>query len=161
MKNNIVKLLFIAIIFALPKANLTNSFYTDQETTSGNTFTAGCWGEGIDCELGNPHLSTLWFYSRDDKQAVGFKLSGVSSYHLVKYQISYSRTGDNGSLDEVVLGQIDNGSGEESITKEWIFLGTCSDFGETCVNHQGVESVSIEVLLEGITDITLTTQISL
>jgi hypothetical protein len=160
MNKKLIKLLLLILIVSLPRVSLTNSYLEDNETSVGNTMRAGCWGEGIDCAGGSPHLTSLHFYARDDKQAVGFRLSGISPFNQIDYEVRYTRDGDGSKVEEVVTGTLDNSSADDSLTHEWIILGTCSD-GGTCVYHQGIETVSIEVILHGPVDRTLSADISL
>jgi len=45
MKKFLIKGLILIIILALPPQGVSMSFFSDTETASGNTFSAGCWGD--------------------------------------------------------------------------------------------------------------------
>ncbi len=43
MRRILLKLLFIALLFSLPKIGGTNAFYSDTQTSAGNQLSTGCW----------------------------------------------------------------------------------------------------------------------
>jgi hypothetical protein len=159
MKKMLIKFLLLIIILSFTQLQLTNSNMEDRETSGGNTLQAGCWGEGIVCVTNSP-LVFLRLYPRDDHHAVGFSLGGISPFSSLDYEVRYRRDNDGGEVEESASGSLDNSSGDDSKTYEWIFLGTCTS-GGTCTNHEGVEEVSLEVTLHGPFDRSLSTSISL
>lgn len=43
MRKRLLKLVVLALVLALPRVGVTNSFFSDQAVLTGNTITAGCW----------------------------------------------------------------------------------------------------------------------
>ena len=133
--------LFVSLIF-FNAISETNSYFSSSTKLKENHYQ-------IDI--------TVDFYSRNDKQAVGFEIWGLSDFDLMSYKVSYN----HGSLQEMVQSHVSL-DGENSKKIEWIILGYCSS-GGTCVFHEGITKVDLEILLkkESIIQKTLTRTINL
>ena len=60
----------------------------------------------------------------------------------MKYLVDYERTD---GVHQAVMGSLPTG-GLDTITKEWLLLGTCSDLGEVCT-HDDVVKIDLVVTL--------------
>lgn len=78
----------------------------------------------------------------DDKKAVSFSISCLSSYEKLAYEIVYdAKPEERGIFGEISL------AGEDSVSREDLFLGTCSSLKQFCVYDQGMTQVSLRVIL--------------
>jgi len=89
--------------------------------------------------------TNLDFYSRFDKKAVGFRLYGnqLALFTSFEYSIVYDPNG----LTQGIKGG-GNIEGKNEIKIDDLLLGICSS-GGTCVYHQGVTKVNLEINLFG------------
>ena len=94
----------------------------------------------------NPHshLQTdLDFYLTPDKKSVGFKVTGISPYNQLDYQVSYSPTNRE---PQGIMGTIEL-NGEEGIEKENLMLGTESS--DVWVYDTGMDKIYLKIILTG------------
>lgn len=103
-----------------------------------------------------PEETKLNFYLREDKNAVGFKVSGdLSGYKSLDYLITY---GSNQSTQGIMGTKVISGVSE--ITEEDLLLGSCSS-GGTCTYNTGITNINLKVTLHGTSDKILEEKISL
>jgi len=156
----LAKIFSLLLLFGIGQIGISNAYFSDTATVTGNTVTAGYWGEPLfgPLSLGEPGRSletNLDFYLMADELAVGFNISGISSFDSLEYTITYdSDTGLQG-----IYGTIDT-NGADEIQREGLLLGTCTS-GGTCTYHSGIKTVNIEVILHGPVERTLTGKIAL
>jgi len=58
MKSKLVKFVLLTLLLFLPQITATNSSFFDNETSTGNTFAAGCWGAPALPSLLTPNLNS-------------------------------------------------------------------------------------------------------
>lgn len=160
MKKSRLLITGMLVAFLLLSVPATKAKLSDEVNLDNNSFSAGCWGDGIVCSPGINGQLMLWLYPNGEKNAVGFKLSGITDVSEINYTISYIHADNGSQVEEQITGTIDNSHGDDFLTQEWFDLGTCSSGGE-CVFHEGVEEVTCEVKLIGVTETTLSSTISL
>lgn len=126
-------LLFCA--FALLGIGETNSFFGSNVVNTNNY---------VNIESS----SKVNFYFRQDKNAIGFELTGISSFERVRFMVKYA---DVNSNTQVITGDRLNAEGSDTMLEEWLILGTCSDLGTVCVYNTPVEEIvlSVELFREG------------
>lgn len=156
MKTKIVKLIIITLILTAGGIRSTNSEFSTTTSVPDNTLETSYWEEefgitGGEYEEGDDGedqtlSTTLEVFARSDGHAIGFTLTGIAPYDLAQYTVSYTH---EGGIAEMVTGSLDNSSGEETRTYQWIVLGTCSDLGEVCVFHQDVSPIEVTIVLSG------------
>jgi signal peptidase len=141
------KLLGLLFLFGLTLVGQSRSAYTDSETVNSNFAAVDCFGE---CGEGEFRVQgqepeqgiVLDFYKRQGLLEVGFEITGVSGYDRLQYDVQYDRNAGH----ELIPGDIDNSSLQDSITEQWIVLGFCTT-GGTCFYDEGVTSVDLNVYL--------------
>lgn len=101
----------------------------------------------------------LDFYFNSDKNAVGFKILGVSDVTQIKYSITYKRAGD---ITVGMDGTINNPLSENEITKQWLLLGSCSSLGDVCTYDNVISAIELNIILikPDLTEISLSKSIT-
>ena len=126
------KILPFLAVFLCTSALPANSNFI-REVRLSSSYETGIWI--------SPELS---FYLRSDGYAVGFRVNNVADFDEVKYLIDYERTD---GVHQAVMGSLPTG-GLDTITKEWLILGTCSDLGEVCTYDDVVKIDLVVTLLD-------------
>lgn len=87
--------------------------------------------------------TVLHFYLSADKKSVGFKITGISSYENLEYEITYSPANrePQGIIGEIKL------DGENELIKEGFILGT--DSSEDWIYDTGMTDIYLKVILTG------------
>lgn len=120
-----------------------NVTYWDAEGNNYGTPKAANLSEGD--PTSPDYLQTdLDFYLRADRRAVGFKVTGISPYENLKYEIAYSPTNRE---PQGITGEI-NLSGGDEVGRGDLILGTCSA-GGTCIYDSGMPTIHLKVILTG------------
>ncbi len=85
-------------------------------------------------------IPELDFYLEEQKTAVGFRVSNISQYESLDYQIIYQTEGiEKGIGGNIVL------KGENEILRNDLILGTCSQ--QVCVYDKGITEIKLNVKL--------------
>jgi hypothetical protein len=153
---HIFKILVLSLLFLLPRISITNAVFSSQATITNNTVTTGFW-ETLSCRSITLPETSLDFYLREDKKAVGFKVAGsdLATFDSLDYLITY----DSDQTEQGITGTRVIGGANE-ITEDDLLLGYCTT-GGTCVYFTGVTTINITVTLHGSTDKVLTQEITL
>ncbi|MCR4263228.1 MAG: hypothetical protein NUV98_00735 [Candidatus Roizmanbacteria bacterium] len=131
-KQIILVTIFLFCILSIRNIGITNSQLVDTVTLTANTFEA----------FSQEDVLTLDFSLREDKHAVGFTISGneLATFEKLEYLILY----DSDQGPQGITGSIDI-AGSDEISREDLFLGTCSDSG--CYEHTGLSEIYLEIKL--------------
>ena len=87
--------------------------------------------------------------------AAAFTVTNIDHFNQLKYTLTYdSDSGEQG------IAAVKELTGETQIEVKDLLLGTCSS-GGTCVYHEGVTKINLEVVLSGAVERTLTQTLSL
>lgn len=133
-----IYIMVILIVLVIPKST---SYLSDNEKVEAKFASANCFDEcGEKQEEEGPQLV---FYSNKDNTEVGFVISGIEDYDKIQYEIIYEH--DPG-IQEAVITELDNSSGQDILIEEWVVLGFCSQ--GVCTYHSGVEEVDLQVNLK-------------
>jgi len=100
-----------------------------------------------------PTETTLKLSYSDHK--VGLTVFNTARFNQLKYTLTY----ESDSGPQGITGTIDINNQPNLEVKD-LFLGTCSS-GGTCVYHEGVKQINLEVVLSGAIERTLTTSLAL
>lgn len=106
--------------------------------------------------VSNPKLLTPHLTTNLEANRLLVKLDNVATYQRATIEVMYQRQYDNNIITEQVTDQINI---INDTTQTELYLGTCSDAGQSCVPHQLVDQISVTVTLDDSSD-PLTTNLS-
>lgn len=115
--------------------------------------------EDVGSNYGTPGGDNLSFSERQIETTVeilslesgylNFKVTGVQAFDIFEYRIEYQRLEDEKLIKEAVVGNQKFEPNTRVINSNSIYLGTCSTQIDSCVQHQHISDITIEITLNG------------